>query len=115
MFEKRHTDMDIVLRKLVVAVTMVLVLGSKLATVDFGCHDMDDSVVDQTWFLFLLFVFVWDSFLSLQRIFRCCFGFKTKIKWQLLLVHSLPNASSANHERTETKHKNTHRNYWLVG
>lgn len=42
------TDMDIALRKLVVAVTMVLVLGSKLATVDSGCHDMDDSVVDQT-------------------------------------------------------------------
>lgn len=42
-----HTDMDIVLRRWVVAVTMVLVPGSKLATVDFGCHDMDDSAVDQ--------------------------------------------------------------------
>lgn len=42
------TDMDIALRKLVAVVTMVLVLGSKLATVDSGCHEMDDSVVDQT-------------------------------------------------------------------
>lgn len=42
-----HTDMDIALRRLVVAVTMALVPGSKLATVDFGCHDMDDSAVDQ--------------------------------------------------------------------
>lgn len=54
--------MDIVLRILVAAATMVLVADNKLAIADFG-HDTDDSVVGQTYFLFLTFRFLWD-FLS---------------------------------------------------
>lgn len=48
---ENHTDMDIALRKLVAAVTMVTVADNKSATADFG-HETDDLDIDQTYFFF---------------------------------------------------------------
>lgn len=69
-----RTDMDVVLHIMVVAATMVMVVGNKLATADF-VHGTDDSVADPTYFLLALFTFseMWDTSLLSPNGFLLCF------------------------------------------
>lgn len=97
------TDVDIVLRKLVVAATMVMVVDSKWVTAGFG-HEMDGSAVDRTYFLSVQF----SIFLVVQLILFflcCCFRFKNNSSGNYYLVTHCQSHLLRIYERTAMKYK----------